>query len=281
VGFVHGVMNTDNMTLSGETIDYGPCAFMEAYNPGTVFSSIDHGGRYAWGNQPGIARWNLARLAETLLPLLHEDADSAVAQASELINQFPAVYQTHWLAVMRAKLGLSVEADQVAGYAGSSGVDVSQANDETDLALIESWLAVLQGQGADWTLAHRHLCGVADATVPAADHDAATQRLAALFADPAGLNVWLPQWQARLQRNPGGNRPQVASAMRRTNPIYIARNQQVEQALNAASEDGNLAPFHALLAVVQHPFDEAPGQQRYAQPGHPDEVQGYHTFCGT
>ncbi|MFY7905353.1 MAG: protein adenylyltransferase SelO, partial [Burkholderiaceae bacterium] len=150
VGFVHGVMNTDNMTLSGETIDYGPCAFMEAFDPDTVFSSIDHGGRYAWGNQPGIAQWNLARLAETLLPLLHTDSDEAVALATDVINRFPALYRRGWLAVMRAKLGLQPGTD-------------TQASEEEDLALIQDWLAALQGQGADWTLAHRHLCDVAEA----------------------------------------------------------------------------------------------------------------------
>jgi len=320
VGFVHGVMNTDNMTLSGETIDYGPCAFMEAYDPDTVFSSIDHGGRYAWGNQPGIARWNLTRLAETLLPLLHPDVDEAVALATCVIQTFPALYQRQWLAVMRAKLGLvagagaradagdaedaartraapaeGAEAAEGAGGAGS-------ADDEADLALIQGWLSALQGQGADWTLAHRHLCDVAEAvsapmtaalaatathaplpTPPAraSAASAAYQRLAQLFADPAGLNAWLPRWQARLLRNPGGTPPDWAHAMRRANPLYIPRNQQVEEALSAASDDGNLTPFHALLAVVQHPFDEQPGQARYAQPAQPEHVQGYRTFCGT
>lgn len=323
VGFVHGVMNTDNMTLSGETIDYGPCAFMEAYDRDTVFSSIDHGGRYAWGNQPGIARWNLTRLAETLLPLLHPDVDEAVALATGVIQTFPALYQRQWLAVMRAKLGLvagagvradagdaeaaartraapaeGAEAAEGAGGAGS-------ADDEADLALIQGWLSALQGQGADWTLAHRHLCDVAeavsapmttalaatatthaDAPLPtpparASAASAAYQRLAQLFADPAGLNAWLPRWQARLLRNPGGTPPDWAHAMRRANPLYIPRNQQVEEALSAASDDGNLAPFHALLAVVQHPFDEQPGQARYAQPAQPEHVQGYRTFCGT
>jgi uncharacterized protein YdiU (UPF0061 family) len=265
LGFVHGVMNTDNMTLSGETIDYGPCAFMEAYDPDTVFSSIDHGGRYAWGNQPGIAQWNLARLAEALLPLLHPDTEQAVALASDAINRFGALYQRQWLAVMRAKLGLQ----PVAGDANG---------DQDDLALIHGWLTALQGQGADWTLAHRHLCDVAE---PAAAGGLAHTRLTQLCADPAGLHAWLPRWQARLQRNPQGQPPDWAAAMRRANPVYIPRNQRVEDALSAASDSGDLAPFHALLAVVQRPFDEAPGQERYAQPAHPDQARGYHTFCGT
>ena len=300
VGFVHGVMNTDNMTLSGETIDYGPCAFMEACDADTVFSSIDHGGRYAWGNQPGIARWNLTRLAETLLPLLHPDETQAVALATEVLQTFPALYQQHWLAVMRAKLGLVGDAGPVEGGAGTvvaEGAERAEgtvsADVEADLALIQDWLTALQGQGADWTLAHRYLCDVAElvSCADTADHmpaaarlasapvaSPAHQRLAHLFADPAALTAWLPRWQARLLRNPSGHPPDWANAMRRANPMYIPRNQRVEEALSAASDDGNLAPFHALLAVVQRPFDEVPGQDRYAQPEH---VQGYRTFCGT
>ncbi len=273
VGFVHGVMNTDNMTLSGETIDYGPCAFMEAFDPDTVFSSIDHGGRYAWGNQPGIAQWNLARLAETLLPLLHTDSDEAVALATDVINRFPALYRREWLAVMRAKLGLQPGTD-------------TQASEEEDLALIQDWLAALQGQGADWTLVHRHLCDVAEAAeVDASAASAASnppgpahQRLFHGLAAPAALNAWLPRWQARLRRNPVGQPTDWARAMRRANPVYIPRNQRVEEALAAASDRGDLAPFRVLLAVVQHPFDDVPRQVRYAQP---DAQKGYRTFCGT
>ena len=267
VGFVHGVMNTDNMTLSGETIDYGPCAFMEAFDPDTVFSSIDHGGRYAWGNQPGIAQWNLARLAETLLPLLHTDSDEAVALATEVINRFPALYRREWLAVMRAKLGLQPGAD-------------TQVSEEEDLALIQDWLAALQGQGADWTLSHRHLYEVAEAAGAAASDGSGPthQRLVQGLADPTALNAWLPRWQARLRRNPHGQPTDWARAMRRANPVYIPRNQRVEDALAAASDRGDLVPFRALLAVVQQPFDEVPGQERYAQP---DDQLGYRTFCGT
>lgn len=304
LGFIHGVMNTDNMTLSGETIDYGPCAFMEAYDPATVFSSIDRGGRYAWGNQPGIAQWNLARLAEALLPLLHADTEQAVELATEVINHFPVLYQRHWLAVMRAKLGLvDATAGRAApgsesGQGGAAGPD-----DAADLALIQGWLHAMQGQGVDWTLAHRHLCDVAEAVWPDADTtDAglalsahpASQRLRSLFADPARLDDWLPRWQARLVSGPvrppsQGHSPgqptshpaERASAMRRVNPIYIPRNQRVEEALSAASDHGDMAPFHALLAVLQRPFDEAPGQDRYAQPAHPALAAGYRTFCGT
>ena len=301
LGFIHGVMNTDNMTLSGETIDYGPCAFMEAYDPATVFSSIDRGGRYAWGNQPGIAQWNLARLAESLLPLLHADTEQAVEQATEVINHFPVLYQRHWLAVMRAKLGLvDATAGRAApgsesGQGGAAGPDV---DDAADLALIQGWLHAMQGQGVDWTLAHRHLCDVAEAVWPdAGTTDAglalsahpASQRLRSLFADPARLDDWLPRWQARLVSGPvphthghPHNHPaERASAMRRVNPLYIPRNQRVEEALSAASDHGDMAPFHALLAVLQRPFDEAPGQDRYAQPAQPAQAAGYRTFCGT
>lgn len=305
LGFIHGVMNTDNMTLSGETIDYGPCAFMEAYDPATVFSSIDRGGRYAWGNQPGIAQWNLARLAEALLPLLHADTEQAVEQATEVINHFPVLYQRHWLAVMRAKLGLAdaatagqADPGSESGQGGAAGPDV---DDAADLALIQGWLHAMQGQGVDWTLAHRHLCDVAEAAAHTGAVDGgqalpthlASQRLRGLFADPARLDDWLPRWQARLasgpvpsiQGHPHGTPPghaaERASAMRRINPLYIPRNQRVEEALSAASDHGDMAPFHALLAVLQRPFDEAPGQDRYAQPAQPAQAAGYRTFCGT
>lgn len=302
LGFIHGVMNTDNMTLSGETIDYGPCAFMEAYDPATVFSSIDRGGRYAWGNQPGIAQWNLARLAESLLPLLHADTDQAVEQATEVINHFAVLYQRHWLAVMRAKLGLvdvatagRADPGSESGQGGAAGPDM---DDAADLALIQGWLHAMQGQGVDWTLAHRHLCDVAEAVWPdAGTTDAglalsahpASQRLRSLFADPARLDEWLPRWQARLVSGPvphthghPHNHPaERASAMRRVNPLYIPRNQRVEEALSAASDHGDMAPFHALLAVLQRPFDEAPGQDRYAQPAQLAQAAGYRTFCGT
>lgn len=305
LGFIHGVMNTDNMTLSGETIDYGPCAFMEAYDPATVFSSIDRGGRYAWGNQPGIAQWNLARLAEALLPLLHADTEQAVELATEVINRFPLLYQRHWLAVMRAKLGLVDAATAGRADPGSEGSqgDTAGPHDTADLALIQGWLHAMQGQGVDWTLAHRHLCDVAQAVWPdAGTTDAglalpthpAGLRLRSLFADPARLDDWLPRWQARLVSGPvpsqsQGHSPgqptshpaERASVMRRVNPIYIPRNQRVEEALSAASDHGDMAPFHALLAVLQHPFDEAPGQDRYAQPAQPAQAAGYRTFCGT
>ena len=250
VGFIHGVMNTDNMTLSGETIDYGPCAFMDAYDPGTVFSSIDSQGRYAYGNQPGIAQWNLARLAETLLPLLHEDADTAVAMATEVVGEFAAAYQQHWTAELGRKLGL----------AGESPDDPALAND---------WLDLLQSQRVDFTLAFRQLTAFARAGDGAA--------LRALFADAAPLDAWLARWQARSAADPAAR----AEAMRLANPLYIPRNHLVEAALSAAVEQGDQAPFERLLSVLQRPFDARDGLEDYAVPAPPETMAGYRTFCGT
>lgn len=273
LGFIHGVMNTDNMTLSGETIDYGPCAFMEAFDPHTVFSSIDHGGRYAWGNQPRMAQWNLARLAEALLPLLHPDEEAALALAQAAIERFGARYRHHWLAIMRAKLG----------WQAGEAPPTDAALDGADQALIDDWLHLLHAQAVDWTLAHRRLSDLAAAldTQPARASSSAAQPLAALFADVAALDAWLVRWQARLQRNAHGSPTDWAHAMRCVNPIYIPRNQRVEEALRAASDEGDMAPFEALLSVVQQPFDERPGLERYAQPADPMTARRYRTFCGT
>ena len=253
VGFIHGVMNTDNMTISGETIDYGPCAFMDAHDPATVFSSIDARGRYAYGNQPGIGQWNLARLAETLLPLLHTDADEAVALASEVVNGFPERYQHHWRAELRRKLGL-----------------VGERPD--DDALVSDWLDLLQTQHADFTLAHRRLSDAARAG------DATALR--SLFTDPAALDGWLHRWQVRAASE--ATAPAVrAEQMRLANPLYVPRNHQVEAALAAAVEQGDQGPFERLLAVLQHPFDARPGLAAYEQPAPAESMVGYRTFCGT
>ena len=225
VGFIHGVMNTDNMTISGETIDYGPCAFMEAYDPDTVFSSIDHGGRYAYANQPNIARWNLARLAETLLPLMvagddEAEVQRAVAQVTEVIDDFPARYAAALLHGQRNKLGLQQAAD-----------------DAADTALATDWLTLLHQQGADFTLAWRRL---ADAAAGDANP------LRALLAEPAALNPWLARWQARCAQEDGGSAGAAAARaarMRAVNPWVIPRNHRVEEALAAASEHDDLQPF--------------------------------------
>ena len=262
VGFIHGVMNTDNMTISGETIDYGPCAFMDAYDPATVFSSIDRGGRYAYANQPHIARWNLARLAESLLPLMVASPDDeaqvqvAIEQATAVIDAFPGWYQAAWLRVMRAKLGLTGE----------------EAGDE---ALAQGWLDLLAGQGADFTLSFRRLADVAE---DPADAPAAALRLGldvtAAWAD------WWARWTARSGLSAGGGQ-HLASALRAANPAYIARNLRVEEALEAATERGDLDPFERLLAVLQHPFDEQPDAAAYAEPPPAARMAGYRTFCGT
>ncbi len=263
VGFIHGVMNTDNMTLSGETIDYGPCAFMDRYDPATVYSSIDHRGRYAYANQPLIARWNLARLAEALLPLLDDSPQRALDLATGVIDAFAARYEAHWLAVMRGKLGLP---GQVA----------------EDFALAGDLLQLLHGQQVDLTLAFRRLtdlaCAQADGT-PAADAG-----LRSLFADTAALEPWLARWQFRVAvADPADATGPVerARAMRAANPVYIPRNHLVEQALAAAVDQGDLAPFDALLAVLQQPFDERAAWAAYAEPAPAAFSGSYQTFCGT
>ncbi|MFO1328498.1 MAG: YdiU family protein [Rubrivivax sp.] len=252
VGFIHGVMNTDNMTISGETIDYGPCAFMEAYDPEAVFSSIDHGGRYAYRNQPLIARWNLARLAEALLPLLADEPEAAIAPATEVIDAFPAWFDAAWRAGQRAKLGLAQ----------------AQAGDDT---LADDWLTLLQAQQVDFTLAWRHLADAAEGR---------DTTLAELFMDRAALAAWLARWHQRLAAE-GGDAAARAAAMRRANPRIIARNHRVEEALAAASDDDDLGPFEQLLAALQHPFGDDSRFDRYAEPAPPELTARYRTFCGT
>jgi serine/tyrosine/threonine adenylyltransferase len=276
VGFIHGVMNTDNMTLSGETIDYGPCAFMEAYDPAAVFSSIDHGGRYAYGNQPHIARWNLARLAETLLPLMVEAeaedeaaVQAAVAQVTGVIDAFPGLYAAALLRGQRAKLGLGLGLAQA-----TAAGDADIADDADDTALAADWLALLHAQAVDFTLAWRRL---ADA---AAGQEAP---LRAMFAQPAALQAWLGRWQARCARDDAAGGPgaqQRAARMRRVNPSTIPRNHRVEEALAAATA-GDMAPFHRLLAALRRPWDDAPELAPYTEPAPAAVTAGYQTFCGT
>jgi serine/tyrosine/threonine adenylyltransferase len=248
VGFIHGVMNTDNMAISGETIDYGPCAFMDHYDPATVFSSIDTQGRYAYANQPRIAQWNLARLAETLLPLIDADGKRAIACATEVVNVFPEQYERHWLKGMRAKLGLVSE-------------------DEADLNLATGFLTAMEGKKVDYTLAFRYL---ADAAL------GEEEPIRALFADPSAYDVWSGHWRARLAREAVA--PLVrAQAMRRANPVFIPRNHRVEEALSAAVEGGDYAPFEALLNILSRPFDDQPEFAAFAEP--PPEGYGhYRTF---
>jgi uncharacterized protein YdiU (UPF0061 family) len=242
VGFVHGVMNTDNTTISGETIDYGPCAFMDAFDPATVFSSIDHGGRYAYRNQPGIAQWNLARLGEALLPLIDEDLDAAVAAATEAVTSFAERYEAYWASGMAAKLGLAAP----------------------DLSLFRDLLALLHDQRVDFTQFFRalsaHLRG---------------GQARSLFTEPGAFDAWAARWEALLPADRGA----VAAAMERVNPVYIPRNHVVEEALTAATE-GDMAPLHRLLEVVASPFDERAGLGRYAEPA-PADSRPHVTYCGT
>ena len=256
VGFIHGVMNTDNMTVSGETIDYGPCAFMEAYDPGTVFSSIDSQGRYAFGNQPGIAQWNLTRLAEALLPLIDEDSDRAVIKATQVIEQFPDCFSQHWLNLHRAKLGLQAEG----------------ADNEADRTLANELLRLMHGHRIDFTLGFRRLSAVLRGQA---------DDLRTLWGDDmAALGDWLDRWQARV-RAPGEPVTAIADRMDATNPIYIPRNHLVENALDAAVDDNDLRPFEKLLSIVTDPFTERSADAPAALPGTPEQTRGYRTFCGT
>jgi uncharacterized protein YdiU (UPF0061 family) len=246
VGFIHGVMNTDNCSIAGETIDYGPCAFMDAYDPAKVFSSIDHAGRYAYGNQPRMVLWNLTRLAETLLPLLADDQDQAVAIAQEVLAGFGPRFEAAYLGGLRRKIGL----------AGAV---------EGDDALAQDLLQLMAGNGADFTLTFRRLCDAAagDATVRS------------LFTDGAGFDAWAVRWQQRRAVGPVLD----AAAMRRINPAIIARNHIVEAALKVA-EAGDFAPFEALLEVIARPFEDRPDAASYAMPPAEHE-RVLQTFCGT
>jgi serine/tyrosine/threonine adenylyltransferase len=245
VGFIHGVMNTDNMTISGETIDYGPCAFMDAFDPATVYSSIDHGGRYRYSNQPLAAEWNLARLAEALLPLLHEDEEQAVALAVEALGGFRPQYDAAWSAGMRAKLGLPDGPDET----GTT-------------ALADELLTLLQKNHVDHTSFFRALGA-------AARGDAEPARR--LVLDLPAVDAWLERWRAL-----GPD----ADAMALVNPVYIPRNHLVEEVLAAATE-GDLDPLERLLDAVTSPYEERSGLERYAAPAPEDFGSAYRTFCGT
>lgn len=251
VGFVHGVMNTDNVTISGETIDYGPCAFIDAYDPGAVFSSIDRQGRYAYHNQPKLAQWNIARFAESLLELIDpQEPERAIEQATALIKTFPARYNEHWTSLMRAKLGLRPSDDE---------------------SLITSLFEAIDGQQVDYTNLFRalsaHLRG---------DHDAPL----ALAACGAQLDVWLARWRQAVDQREDVSAQALADALDQLNPLYIPRNHLVEEALDAAQAGADMAPFEALLARLSSPYTPAPGAQRYAQPA-PSDAPPHVTFCGT
>jgi uncharacterized protein YdiU (UPF0061 family) len=244
VGFVHGVMNTDNMTISGETIDYGPCAFLDAFDPATVYSSIDETGRYAYRNQPLIAEWNLTRLAESLLPLLHEDQEQAVAQAQEALAAFRRQYSAAWSTGMAAKLGLPAGPD-----------------DGVASLLADEVLSLLQAGGADHTSFFRSLSAAARGD---------TEPARSLLPDPSAFDAWAKRWSALSPD---------ADAMDRVNPAYIPRNHLVEEAL-AAGTEGDLGPLGRLLDAVTRPYMERPGLERYAAAA-PGDFGAYRTFCGT
>ena len=245
VGFVHGVMNTDNVAISGETIDYGPCAFMNAYDPKTVFSSIDRGGRYAYGNQPDITQWNLARFAESLLPLIDADQEKAVASATEVLNDFPTRFAGYWLAGMRKKLGL-------------------QTDEAGDADLVRALLEWMETARADFTNTFRDLsAGGSPAGEPYRD---------------VGFQVWHARWRERLGRD-GRPEDSAYALMRSVNPAVIPRNHRVEEALSAAEDHGDLSVLHRLLEAVSTPYESRADEADYRTP--PPDDCNYRTFCGT
>ncbi|HEY3639117.1 MAG TPA: YdiU family protein [Rhizomicrobium sp.] len=251
VGFIHGVMNTDNTSIAGETIDYGPCAFMDAYNPSTVFSSIDHHGRYAYDQQPRIAWWNLTRFAETLLPLLGE-GEAGIGVAQKALEVYPTLFEAAYKNGLRAKFGFS-------------------ETREGDLGLFHDFFDLMAKAHADFTLAFRFLCDSADGN---------DDRLLSLFEDREALQVWLAKWRQRFELD-GNTLPAArATAMRGSNPIYIPRNHRVESVIAAAYQGGDFALFEEMLNVLSAPYDERPEFAGYAEPPTPDEIV-HQTFCGT
>jgi serine/tyrosine/threonine adenylyltransferase len=256
LGFIHGVMNTDNTSISGETIDYGPCAFLEEYDPAKVYSSIDHGGRYAYGNQPRVALWNLARLAESLVPVLAQESGSEEAglvAANEALSAFEPQFEEAHSAGLRRKLGLVLKR-------------------EGDTVLAENLLQCMAANRADFTLTFRRLCDAVDG--PEGD-----VRVRTLFSDPAAYDGWAAGWRRRLEEESADGQARAA-AMRRMNPAFIPRNHLVEAALDAASLRQDFRPFEDLLAVISRPYDERPELERYSTPARPEE-RVLQTFCGT
>ncbi|CAN7533153.1 YdiU family protein [Ensifer sp. ENS07] len=253
VGFIHGVMNTDNMTISGETIDFGPCAFLDAYDPKKVFSSIDQIGRYAYASQPAIGQWNLARLAETLVPLFDDNQDTAVELANDALGEYGAIFQRHWLDGMRRKIGLAM-------------------SEKGDLDLLQALLTAMHQGEADFTLTFRRLCD--SARDPAAD-----AALASTFASTGAIGPWLQEWRQRLSREKA-TADERATAMMAVNPAFIPRNHRIEEAIAAATEDADFSLFEALVEVTANPYTDQPQFARYQAPPSPgEEVQ--RTFCGT
>jgi uncharacterized protein YdiU (UPF0061 family) len=253
VGFVHGVMNTDNTAISGETIDYGPCAFLDEYDPNKTFSSIDHGGRYAFANQPRIAQWNLARFGEALLPLLADDENEAVRLATERLQRFSALFAASHARVLRAKLGLVRE-------------------EEDDPALAADLLDRMASSGVDYTILFRGLCAAAES--PSADAP-----IASFFGEPSAFHDWSQAWRRRLAREPlaPGAR---AAAMRLANPAFVPRNHRIAQAIEAAVRRDDFEPFETLVRVLGRPYEDQPEFAHLADPPRPGE-RVLQTFCGT
>jgi uncharacterized protein YdiU (UPF0061 family) len=253
IGFIHGVMNTDNTSISGETIDYGPCAFMDQYDPATVFSSIDEQGRYAYGNQPRIALWNLTRLAECLLPLLNETQDKAIEEAQAALGEFIEKFDTAYQAGLRSKLGLFTAQGE-------------------DRALAQDLLDAMANNQADFTLTFRRL---SDAALDPANDREVRQ----LFAEPAAYDEWAVRWRQRITEEP--QQPAARQvAMRAVNPAFIPRNHRLEAVIDAAVNRDDFAPFEALLAVLSKPFQDQPAFAAYADPPKPEQ-RVLQTFCGT
>jgi|TARA_Y100000294_G_C8565607_1_gene340703 uncharacterized protein YdiU (UPF0061 family) len=254
IGFIHGVMNTDNTSICGETIDYGPCAFMDTYYPGMVYSSIDQGGRYAYGNQAPIAHWNLAGFAQTLIPLIDSDAAQSLEMAQEIINTFPAKFEVAYNAGVREKLGF-------------------QSSKAEDPLLMADLLTIMADHQADFTLVFRRLCLVKT------DNSSADGVVRALFDDPAAFDQWAARWRVRLGDEVNGKSGRQ-QRMLAANPAYIPRNHRVEEVIRAAEDHGDFAPFEKLHRVLQKPYDEQESDIEYQRPPRPEEIVQA-TFCGT
>jgi uncharacterized protein YdiU (UPF0061 family) len=253
-GFIHGVMNTDNMSIAGETIDYGPCAFMDHYAHDRVYSSIDRHGRYAYNNQPSIGLWNLTRLAESLLPLLGDSTEAAVETARAALQEYAALYESHWLDGMRGKTGL-------------------MARHEGDRALIEKLLEIMAASSADFTLTFYYLSTLA---VDSPEQDS---NFRALFSNPGPINHWAQLWRTRLRLEESVDATRQAH-MQAVNPVYIPRNHLIEAAIRAAEDHGDFSVFHTLHELLQRPYELQPGKDAFMLPPEPDEVV-QQTFCGT
>jgi len=274
LGFVHGVMNTDNVTISGETIDYGPCAFIDHYDPAAVFSSIDRQGRYAFGNQSSISQWNLARLAETLLPLIHSDQEESVRLATDEVIAFEARYQSFWLDGMRKKLGLSTIEERDHDLA--TALHTAMAGQNVDFTLLFRGLsALVPGYVAPGAVVQDKISAVPDK----GDVEGKLSAVRDLFDDPQAFDQWYATWLERLARDSMTVDKRIAS-MNAVNPIYIPRNHKVEEALQAAEQDANYVLFEKLMQVLEKPFEQRDGLEDYVGPA-PKEFGPYKTFCGT